>query len=212
MKLGRILLGVLLVAALGATAHAQTTPTVDGVKLNDRSASGRPCGASQACIWRNGLLLTWSKSDGTDFAAPTTVYRNTTSVASVTSGQVDAQSYTLPANSMLTDGQKIVFNARFQHAANTNSATYLFIVNGTAVLTQARTVSAEPETVEVRCVRQSSSVLFCSAEVINGTTVTGAGLGIAADFTTPIIIKTAVSGATANGDMTAFHMRGELWP
>jgi len=69
MKLAKILIAVAMLAATAAPASAQQVPLLTGVKLSDRSGVGtRPCGATQACLWRNGLTLTWSKSDGTDLA------------------------------------------------------------------------------------------------------------------------------------------------
>jgi len=158
-----------------------------------------------------GSGITFADSTVQASAGPVTVIRSMTPVPSVTTGEIDAQTYTMAANTMSVDGQKAVFNARFLHAANTNSATYKFYANGTAIITQARTTSSETESVQITCIRQSSSVLFCTSVIINGTTVTGGGQGISTDFTGAVIFKTAVSGATANADMTAEHLRGEIW-
>lgn len=144
--------------------------------------------------------------------APATVAEVVSTVASVTTGEIDAQSYTLPANSMTTDGQKIVFDAAFTHAANTNSSTWKFYVAGNALFTTARTVASENESVTVTCVRKSSTILRCQGLSVSGTTVAGASNGFTVDYTTTIIFKTAVLGPTTNGDMTSFFLRGELWP
>lgn len=175
------------------------------------SSVGLQVDTNGVTIPRAKLIFPDSTTQAT--AAVTPLFKGMTAVNSVTTGETDAQSYTMPANTMSVDGQKIVFDAAWTHAANTNSTTYRFYVNGTALTAQTRTGSGELDTNNWICVRATSTTMRCTGNIVNGTAsaVTVSSLtGI--NYAASMIIKTTVQGATANGDLTGNYMRGDLYP
>jgi hypothetical protein len=159
----------------------------------------------------NAIIFSDSTTQTTAPVSP--LFKNATPVSSVTTGEIDAQVFNMAGNTMSTDGQKVVCNAGFTHAADTNSASYKFYVNGTALATQARTGSGELETNEWNCVRATSSTLRCTGLLSNaGAISTTVSSLTGVTFSGTIVIKTAVLGATTNGDMTSNYLRCEFYP
>jgi hypothetical protein len=172
-------------------------------------------GPSNVAGWyyKTGFGWLFRNNDNNEYGIPYTLYKNAISVSSVTSGEIDAQSYTMPANTLTVDGQQIVFDMGFTHAANTNTATYKFYVNGTQLAGQNVAGSSQQSTNRWTCTRMSSSTLRCTGLISNASTLSTAITTISSvNFAASIIVKTAVLGATANGDMVANYLRGELWP
>lgn len=141
-----------------------------------------------------------------------TIYENVTSVSSVTTGEIDAQSFTLPANTLNANGQMIVCRSSFVHAANTNSASLKVYAFGAQLVFRAVSTSGTYSDVELILVRTSSSTVRYLvkwwADTIN---VTG-GILSSLNFTTTNVIKNAVIGATTNGDMVAQILRCQWVP
>src|SRR3954468_3057759 len=68
-----------------------------------------PAGTAGAYV-KTGVGLVARRTDNTDVvlsSAPSTLYSNATPIASVTTGEIDAQVFTMAANTMPLDGQRL---------------------------------------------------------------------------------------------------------
>jgi len=191
-----------------------------------RSDAGVNCGTAGVAAWqgpagtagvyvKTGSGLVARRSDNTDVvlsSAPSTLYSNAAPIGSVTTGEIDAQVYTMPANTLTVDGQRLQITIGSNHAANTNTATYRLYIAGTVVINQARAISGEAEMGSITVVRASSSILRWFSSVVNGSTPSNGASSIVTDFTIANIIKTTVEGPTLAADMTSRFLRVEFWP
>jgi hypothetical protein len=164
--------------------------------------------------YKTGIGPVARRTDNTEIVlnSPWTLYTNTTPISSVTSGETDAQVYTLPANTVTADAQRLEIVLAATHAANTNTATYRLYIAGTVVVAQARAVSAEPETCIVTAVRTPGNILRWRFQTNNNATAAVGTGTVTVDFTIANIIKTTVEGPTLAGDMTCNFLRVEFWP
>lgn len=165
---------------------------------------------------------TWSSIQsfpigGSASTAPTAlgIYKSSGTVASVTSGETDAFTYTLPASALSVDSQALHCDAAFVHAANANSTTYKIYTFGTQITAQIDSGSGDRDAIHVDMVRLSSTSieyhvcfqtgagsLTCSQPTkLTGLTLSGTN-----------IIKTSVTGATTNGDLIADFLRCDWRP
>lgn len=181
-----------------------TVSTVAGIA----AASGTFSGALAANAVTSGA--------GTGTATglvPVTLYRDTTVTPSVTTGEVDGSSYTMPANTLSANGQELRVSAAWTHAANTNSTTAKLYVNGTAIGNFASAASGDATGIEFRIVRTSATVAtyFGIGQAPSGGYFGARGtITIAAG--SAMIIKISVTGPTTNGDLSTNYLRVEYWP
>jgi hypothetical protein len=212
---GTTTVSAIAVTNLPISANANLTLVADSGTVMLTTGGNIATAATIASGTSLGLVYDQSASTWYPQAPPGvfSVYRNATPVASVTTGEIDAQVYTMPANTLVADGQEVQFDAGFHHAANTNSSSYKFYANGTALTTQARTSSGEAETNRWICVRKTSSQMYCTGIISQlGALSTSITLLTSVNYASSIVFKTAVLGATTNGDMTADYLRGEFHP
>jgi hypothetical protein len=145
--------------------------------------------------------------------APVTLFSDTTVTASVTIGETDGSTYTLPANTLSSNGMALRLYAAWQHAANANATTAKLYVNGTAILNTSNSTSGDAVSTEFRVIRTSATTASFSGVSLNpnGAYVGSRGtVTIAAGST--MIIKISVTGATTNGDLSTTFLRVEWWP
>lgn len=136
------------------------------------------------------------------------LFRDTTVTNSVTTGETAGSTYTLPANTLSSNGQMIVCRAAWVHAANTNSTTAKMYVNGVALVTITNASSSDVIETELRLVRTSSSTAtFGGYTLNNGGGFTGhrGTMTIAAGSNMDIHIS--VTGSVANGDLATNFLR-----
>jgi hypothetical protein len=179
------------------------------------AASWQGASGVGGAYYKTAVGLVVRKHDNSEIplnAVPTTVYSNAVPVSSVTTGEIDAQSYTMPANTMNADGQRLQLTLGFGHGANTNTATLRVYMIGTIIVNQARAVSGELEMGSIIAVRASSSTLRWQSNVVVGSGTANSTGVITTDFTVPNIFKLTVEGPTLAGDMVARFLRVEFWP
>jgi hypothetical protein len=141
------------------------------------------------------------------------IFKNVTPVSSVTSGETDAQSYTMPANTLSADGQAVRCVAHFIKAANADAVTAKVYFNGTAVSSITTSTSGQQIALTWTFVRTTSSIMRGTMAGAQDSISIGSATGVGSvTYSSPIIIKTTVTGATANADLTAQHMRCEWLP
>jgi hypothetical protein len=165
--------------------------------------------------YQTGVGLVARRHDNIEYAlnSATTLYVNTTVVSSVTTGEIDAHVYTMPANTLTVDGQRLHVIYAGNHAATANSATYRIYVAGTLLIGQVRATSGETEMVTLTITRASSTTFRSQSLICNGVSSSQVSTALfTATFTAPIIIKSTVDGPTASGDVVARVLRVEFWP
>jgi hypothetical protein len=187
------------------TSPAISSPTISG------TVTGTPTWSSSQTFPQ----VTLSAGSGTQTGnAPVTIYKNATPVSStIAGGETDAQVYTMPANTLSADGQAVRCYSHFLKAANANSVTIKVYFAGTAVTNLTRTTSGEQEAFEWMFTRNSSSVMRGLMTGSENSVSVGSATGVGSvNFASSIIIKTTVTGATADGDVTAEYLRCEWLP
>jgi hypothetical protein len=146
-------------------------------------------------------------------SAPITIYSDATVTPSVTSGETDGSSYTMPANTLSANGQMFKCQAAWTHAANTNATTFKLYVAGVAVISASNSTSGDTIGVEIRFVRTTSSLGTYHALITSGGALTSAkGVFNPLTWSNNNIIKISVTGATTNGDLSTNYLRCEWWP
>lgn len=205
--------------AVGDLLYADTTTTLAkraavaaGQVLASAGTSTAPAYTASPTL--TAITLTAGTGTQTGGDGGITILSNVTPVTSLTSGTIDGQSYSMPANTLSANGQSLLIQTCGAHAANANAASIAQFFNGTSLRSMTSSTTGDQECIETRIVRLTVSTLnyFGWAEdSANGTLRYGAAM-TGQDFTNPIIIKNTITGATTNGDMTATFMKVVWFP
>lgn len=110
-------------------------------------------------------------------------------------------SFTLPANSLNSNGQALRIRAIFKHAANTNGVTFKLYFGATSLSSGSEAASGEILDMELLVIRRGSSSCLV---VENLKDADGAAAPAIAsntdDLTTNLVIKATVQGASSGAD------------
>jgi hypothetical protein len=200
-----------IVAASGSNAFAAISAVASGQVLASAGTSTLPAWTATPTL--TSLTITEGTGSQTGNVAATS-FSNTTAVPSVTSGIIDGQSYTMPANTLSSNGQMLVVHSYAIHAANTNSANFVSLsFNGVGVGSITSAVSND--TISTTCyltrLTSSTAQYQCLAQSNAGIT-SQRGVFNSLNFAASIVVKNTVTGATTNGDMIANGLRVEWFP
>lgn len=200
------------VTGTGTVTNVATDATLTGGPITTTGTLGIALG--NANTWT--AAQTWPAGSGSaNGSNPVTLFSTVAVVNSVTTGTIDGNSYTMPANTLSANGQSLVWTSGGIHGATVNSASIATNFNAGGQTNTASTVSGESIQITIRVVRISSS----TARLTGWTQKSSAGatsyfstLASGINFANTIVLKTTITGATANGDMNTEFMRVEWWP
>lgn len=143
---------------------------------------------------------TIQKGSGTAQATPSGILntRSTLVGTAADTNETDVFTYTIPANTINTDGQIVRLVAEGSFGNDANNKTLKAYWNGTAIATFGPTASTASWRIELTVIRSSSSNAKCKAFAVYSTTTgTGGNLAVTSDFTTALIIKVTGTNGTA---------------
>lgn len=179
------------------------------------SASGvaQPIKATSNSLWVAIQGVTAGTGTQTG-KVPVTIYADVTATGSTGGGAAaDVSSYTMPANTLSANGQKLTFYAAAQHAANTNATTFQMFVFGTGLSTLANAGSGGMSAGIVTIQRTSSTTATVFGDEHSPATFAQIRTFLTGlDFTAPLIIKYQVTAATTTNDLIGNGMHVEWWP
>jgi hypothetical protein len=146
----------------------------------------------------------------------TTIYENGAGTQCSTGGVVQSQSFTIPAGTLASNGARVTVSWKDVKAANTNSTTANFVVNGsTTVTTETSTTSAQTFNQNINITRTSDTTYDFEQWGIRspGTVLLAAGSGTVTSWTNNTVTTVlSYNACTANGDVNSNFYRVTLFP
>lgn len=167
-----------------------------------------------------GPIGKWAiESDADVFGeADITLSNSTTTVGNVGTGEDDLISYSMPANTLVADGDSLRIRAGFTLAANGNTKAIKFYIGSNVLFSQSAAQNGGSYYVEVNVIRHNSTTIKYSA---NGGTYGGSGTPLTnvpgnvgsavADTATALTIK-ATGEATSNNDIVQEFLQVQRIP
>jgi len=197
--------GYMNVVATNAVGDPVVTLTGNaGAYRYDISVSGIPnctltgysAGSTGLVAATDTLKVAFSKLQ---YQMPKTLYTNVTDLTLVGAAPNDFYSYTLPANTLSSDNQRLELLYSGSNAANTNGKTIQFYFGGTSIITITNSNATSLNWfLNITIVRASSSTLRIA---FNGSWYTfgnGNTWGTGINFATTNVIKLVAQGAASS--------------
>jgi hypothetical protein len=195
--------------------HEQNAVTVNLSRISNGLLG---VGTGAVASFAGGLKLTTLQTvagTGTQIGVPsTTIFSSLTATGSTGGGaEADVSSFTMPANTLSSNGMTLRFFACGKHAANANSTTFRMYFAGTLVQGSSQTVTGSGDIVcgefEITRTSSTTAILFGDAHSPTGTFTQGHSERTGLDFTAGIILKYSVQAATTTNDLIGQLMRVE---
>lgn len=143
-------------------------------------------------------------------AAVTRLYYTGQSVAlPATTTETTLQSYTLPANTLITNGQLIRVSASGTFVTNANTKTVRLYFGSTAVATTSVTSSFSQWTLDGRVIRVGAASELSFFNILTGPSVQNTA---AETLANPVLIKLTGQNTAASADITCNALSIELIP
>lgn len=146
----------------GASALLRARVTIDGIVTTGVVATG---------IVATGIDIGEARVGGT-------MYANGVFVANSGTTETNLHVYTVPANTLVADGDKIVYEAYGVFAATGNTKTLRLYANGTVVATWAPTINDGTWRARIVVSRRNSTNVYAAAHVHGAATPPSAEVGI----------------------------------
>jgi len=169
-----------------------------------------PMGAQQ--YFPSGTTLPFGGGAGT-VTLGGRLLTSTTSAANVGTGETDLLTYTLPANSLSTDGMGVRVTAWGLLGANTNSKTLRIYFGGTSLVSVSTAANGTAWTSRGVVLRSGAATQVAQGEALQGVAI------IARTNTTPaetlsgaVVIRITGQSAVASGDVTVLGVIVEALP
>lgn len=128
-------------------------------------------------------------------------------------GEQTLASFSLPANSLYSNGQALRIRAYFKHAANTNNVTFKLYFGASSISSGVLATSGETCELELFVSRRGagSQLVFAKGQISTGPAILAPAYTAGTDDeTTALILKATVTGGTTGADGACESMRVEF--
>lgn len=143
-----------------------------------------------------------------------TVSLNTTSTAGIAgTSEQTLLSYSLPAGSLLSNGQSLRIKAYFTHAANTNNVTFKLYFGTSSISSGVLATSGETCELSLDVIRTGAAtqLVWADGAISTGPAILAPALTSGTDdLTAAVTIKGTVTGGTSGVDGTQKLLRVEF--
>lgn len=222
MKRALVLLVAALLAgpALGQTGRAAMDVTRETVNVDGSSFSYSALPAPAGCA--TGSMATFLGSltcvPGLTFTSNTlnipvgtgtatakvggTLYITTTPATTTGTTEQSLATYTMPANTMATNGRGVRITASFTHAANTNGTIAYVRFGGQQVAIRANSTSGATTRITAEVIRTGAATQWSTALATGATTGQALSGALTVDLSQTVNITATATTGTAAGDLT----------
>ncbi len=182
-----------------------TALTVDDTGLAGDGSAKPTTDGTGTLTGRGVLARTSTVAMGTGTATATiggTLYVTTTPATTTGTTEQTLATYTMPANTMATNGRGVRITASFTHAANTNSTLAYLKFGGQQVAVRANAVSGATTRITAEVIRTGAATQWSAALATGGTTGQALSGALTVDLSAQVLITATATTGTAAGDLT----------
>jgi hypothetical protein len=214
----RLRLGVALAAGITAALLWLPLPVASqGLAMLFGSFNALPKALSVTTNgYVNAILISATAGTGTATGkiGGVVIYNDFATTGSTGGGaEADVSSFTVPANTLSSNGQRLHVMACALHAANGNSTTFRPYINAVAQGTTTHAIASIPVCMDVELTRTTSSTFTVHGFAHNSSTFTQvATRQTSINFAASFIIKYAVQAATTTNDLIGNLMTVTWYP